>query len=95
MRLGGEFLVRHSNLESLITVTRVEANDEGNKVSLYVSVLPDNMATKAMKFLKRERSEFRDYVLKHSRLQHPPTIDFVYDIGEKNRQHVDELTKKL
>ena len=95
IKLAGEFLSRNSNGESLITITRAENDDKGSQVSLFVSVLPDSAAEKAMKFLKRSRSDFRDYVKKYSALQRPPTIDFVYDIGEKNRQRVFELTSEI
>ena len=91
-QLAGQFLVRNANLESLITVTHAAADDEGNRVVIFVSVMPDNMATKAIAYLKRERSEFREYIKKYSALQHPPTIDFMLDIGEKNRQRIFELT---
>ena len=63
-------------------------------VTIYVSILPESQAEKALAFAKRMRSDFRDY-LKEKTTMHPvPTVDFELDLGEKNRQRVDELTRK-
>ena len=45
-------------------------------------------------FAKRKRSEFREYLKKHSALQRLPTVDFEIDYGEKNRQRIDEISNK-
>ena len=58
IHMAGQFLSRHSNGESLITVTRAHTDNTGNNVTLFVSVLPDSSAEKAVSFLKRSRSDF-------------------------------------
>jgi ribosome-binding factor A len=91
---AAQFLARESNHESLITVTRSDMSSDFKNVTIYISVLPESQTEKALAFTKRVRTDFREY-LKHNTVMHPiPTVDFVIDLGEKNRQRVDELTRK-
>ena len=92
--LAALFLARESSTQSLITVTRSDMSSDFKNVTIYVSILPESQAEKALAFAKRMRSDFRDY-LKEKTTMHPvPTVDFELDLGEKNRQRVDELTRK-
>jgi ribosome-binding factor A len=91
---AAQFLARESNHESLITVTRSSLSSDLKNVTVYLSVLPESHAEKALAFTKRSRSDFRDYLKEKTRLHPIPTVDFELDLGEKNRQRVDELTRK-
>ncbi len=88
------YFAQESNGESLITVTRAELAEDMKNVTIFFSVLPEKFEETALAFAKRSRSEFREYVKTHSALHPVPTIDFAIDFGEKNRQRIDELTKK-
>ena len=95
--MAGEFLARevaNPAVVGLITVTRAELADDYKNVTVFFSVLPQTLEEAALKVVKRARSDFRDYIKKHSLLHPIPTIDFEIDYGEKNRQRVDELTRK-
>lgn len=92
--LAAQFLARESNRESLITVTRADMSPDYKNATIYLSILPESHAEKALAFARRVRSDFREY-LKQKTAMHPiPTVDFQLDYGEKNRQRVDELTRK-
>lgn len=93
MHLAGEFFARESNRESLITVTTADVSPDLRNVKIYFSVLPEKFEESALNFAKRNRTEFREYIKSHSRMQYLPTVDFALDYGEKNRQRVDELTR--
>ena len=93
MHLAGEYLTREAGLQSLITVTRSEISPDLKNITIFISVFPESADEPALAFCKRERSNFRDYVKEKSAFQFPPTIDFELDIGEKNRQRIDELTR--
>jgi len=92
--LAGEFLARESSVKALITVTHADMTDNYTQATVYFSVLPATHEEEALKFAKRARSDFRDYIRKNSKLYPTPTVDFAIDYGEKNRQRVDELTRK-
>ncbi|OGG71146.1 hypothetical protein A3F27_01930 [Candidatus Kaiserbacteria bacterium RIFCSPHIGHO2_12_FULL_53_13] len=92
--LAGEFFARESNRQSLITVTRADVSPDIKNVTVYFSVLPEKFEDAALNFAKRVRSDFREYLKEYSVLRYLPTVDFALDLGEKNRQRIDELTRK-
>jgi len=91
--LAGDFLERESNKTSLVTVTRVELTEKGHKALIFFTVLPDDKAEEVLQFTKRKRSEFRDYVREKAKIGRMLNFDFVFDIGEKNRQKVDDALR--
>jgi ribosome-binding factor A len=92
--LAGQFLAREASPQSLITVTRSEMSPDLRNITIFISVFPESAERGALDFCKRERSAFREYVIQKSALHFPPTIDFEIDFGEKNRQKIDDLTRK-
>lgn len=92
--MAGDFLAREGGVKALITVTRAEMTDDYKQATIYLSVLPATHEEEALKFAKRARTDMRGYIKKHSRLHPIPVVDFVIDYGEKNRQRVDDLTRK-
>lgn len=91
---AAQFLARESNRESLITVTRSDMSPDYKNVTIYLSILPESQAEKALAFAKRVRTDFREYLKQKTNMHPIPTVDFMLDFGEKNRQRVDELTRK-
>lgn len=91
---AGEFITRESNHSSLITVTRADVSPDLKNVSIFVSVLPKEQQHVALAFLKRVRTDFHDFLKSKTVLRNVPTVDFALDIGEENRQLIDELTRK-
>lgn len=91
---AADFLARESNRESLITVTRSDISSDLKHVLIFLSILPESHSEKALAFSKRVRSDFREYLKSHTKLHPIPTVDFEIDLGERNRQRVDELTRK-
>ena len=95
--MAGEFIAREAanpSVSGLITVTRAELAEDYKNVTILFSVLPQTKEREALTLAKRARSDFREYIKKHSFLHPVPTVDFEIDYGEKNRQRVDELTRK-
>jgi ribosome-binding factor A len=90
-KLASKFIERESSRKSLITVTDVYLTNDFKKVIIFVTVLPDSDEEMALDFLKRQRSDFRDYAKKNSRIRRIPFFDFEIDKGEKSRQRIDEL----
>lgn len=99
---AAKFIQRESNYTSLITVTEVILADRGRRATIFFTVLPtggaDTIESKekaALDFMKRKRTEFRDYIQENSRLARIPFFDFEIDIGEKNRQKIDEISQNV
>jgi ribosome-binding factor A len=91
---AANYLARESNKASLITVTRAEFTDDLKNVTVFITVLPTEQEKPALAFAKRSRSDFREYLKTKSALGRIPTVDFEIDFGEKNRQRIDDLTRK-
>ena len=92
--LAGDFINRQSNRISLITPTRVVTSNDFGKATIFVSVFPDSEEENALNFLKRARSELRDYLKEHSKLRIVPFVDFEIDLGENNRQQVEDISSR-
>lgn len=92
--LAGDFLAREVAVKALLTVTHADMPDNYKSATIYLSVLPATMEEQVLKVVKRARSDLRAYIQKHSFLHPAPIVDFEIDLGEKNRQRVDELTRK-
>lgn len=89
--LAANFMQRESNHTSLITVTNVDMSPDGKRAVIFFTVLPADKQKAALDFAKRKRSEFRQYVTENSRIGRLPFFDFEIDMGEKNRQRIDDL----
>lgn len=90
---AANFIARESNRQSLVTVTRADISPDLKNVVIFISILPQTAEHSALHFLKRQRADFRDYLKKHATLRFLPTVDFEIDLGEKNRQRIDDLTR--
>lgn len=92
--MGARFLEMNGNGSSLITVTSVDLTKDGKRATIFFTVFPDNFEKTALEFAKRKRSEFKKYIRDNSRLGIIPQLDFEIDVGEKNRQKIDDLLNR-
>jgi len=93
--LAAKYIQSEANPNPLITVTRVDLSKDWKSVIIFVTTIPDGREGDAMIFLKRNAKYMRDYFKKHGRMKHIPHLEFMYDAGEKHRQHMDELVKTI
>jgi ribosome-binding factor A len=87
--LAADYFSRESNRQSLITVTNIDLRNRASKAIILITVLPEEKEQPALEFAQRQLSEFREYVMKHSRVQRVPFFEVRIDSGEKNRQRMD------
>ena len=92
--MAARFVALESNRKSMITVTRVAADDQASVATIYFTVFPDSQEAAVLDFLKRQRSDFRAFVKENARLMRIPFFDFDIDRGEKHRQRIDEIIIK-
>ena len=93
--LAAEYFSRESNRQSLITITGVEIFSRGGKARILMTVLPVEKEAVAIEFAHRQLTDFRQYVMEKSRIGRIPFFEVAIDIGEKNRQKIDEIEKTL
>ena len=92
--MAGEYFARESNRQSLITITRADVSPDLKNATIFFSVLPEKFEESALNFAKRARSDFRTFLKEKLRMKFLPDIDFALDLGEKNRQRIDDLTRQ-
>ena len=71
------------------------SGDDPKKALIFVTVLPETQENAAIDFLKRQRSEFKSFIKKKSRMNRIPQFDFLIDEGEKSRQRIDEISNEI
>ncbi|MEN9912797.1 MAG: hypothetical protein RLY66_205 [Candidatus Parcubacteria bacterium] len=93
--LAAEFFSRESNRQSLITITDVDVFARGSRARILMTVLPVHKEEAALEFAHRQLTDFKHYVMEKSRIGHVPFFEIALDVGEKNRQKMDEISKTL
>jgi ribosome-binding factor A len=90
--VAAEFLAKNAGPQSLITVTRVALSADAKRAAIFISVLPESAERTALDFANRNRRELADFFRTRIRGAFPPFFEFKLDLGEKNRQRLDELS---
>ena len=90
---AADFFAREANRNSIITITRAELSGNQKNITVFFSVMPEAEEVRALTFMKRKRNDFIIYLRRHSRVGMLPKLDFAIDMGEKNRQRIDDLTR--
>jgi ribosome-binding factor A len=90
-----KFIREEANTNPLITVTNTIISPNYRDVKIFITTIPDGKEADALIFLKRKGSELRSYMKKNARLKYIPHIDFEIDYGEKHRQHIDAVVRKI
>ena len=90
-----EYINRENNKTSLITVTRIDISPNLSSADIYVSVFPETAEESALNFLKRKRPEVKNEIKKKMNMRRIPFVDFKIDLGEKNRQKLEEISSHL
>jgi ribosome-binding factor A len=93
--LANEYLNRESNKTSLITITHVELTPDMKNATIFFTVLPEDKENAAVGFMLRQRKNIRNHIKKNSQFRVLPFIETKLDIGEKNRQLIETLSKKI
>lgn len=91
--LAADYFARESNRQALITITRADVSPDLKNVTIYFSVLPETYEEQVVHFARRSRTDFRNFIKDKAAMRFLPNIDFVLDLGEKNRQRIDDLTR--
>lgn len=76
---AAQFIREEAGPTSMITVTRAEGGAHGERVTIFVSVFPEEQARSALAFLDRQREAFSEHLKKHARVGPLPRIEFLLD----------------
>ncbi len=89
--LAAQFVAREASRQSIITVTGISLSRDGNHATVLCTVLPEAKEAEAIDFLRRQRTDFYQFVLNYTKGRKTPLFDFSIDVGEKSRQRLDKL----
>jgi ribosome-binding factor A len=92
--LAAQFLGRENNRTSLITVTSANTSPDLKRATIFITVLPNSKEKTALEFVKRKLKDLRQYLKKNMPIKIIPFLDVAIDLGEKNRQKIDELLRE-
>ncbi len=95
IHVAGEFIAREAGRGTLITPTRAEVAPDRKNATVFISVFPDDQMEHALEFLARKSDEFRAFMKQKARFSFLPRVRFEADLGEKHRQHIDEISRKI
>jgi len=92
--LSASFFEAESNRTSLITVTHATVSKNLKRGTLFISVFPEEKESIAFDFIKRRLRDLRGYLKKNMHAKVIPFLDVKIDLGEKNRQKIEELSQE-
>ena len=92
--LAAQFLNRENNKTSLLTVTKASCSPDLKRATIFITVLPTEKEKTALEFVGRKLGELREFLKKNLPIKIIPFLDAAIDLGEKNRQKIDELLRE-
>lgn len=95
VHLTAQFIAKEAGRTTLITPTRAELGRTREYATVYVSIFPEKDARNALQFLERNEKEFRAFLRKETRFSVIPHIRFAQDLGERNYERLEELSKDV
>jgi len=93
--LAATYIQHEANTNPLITVTRVSTAPDYKNVTIFFTTIPEGREVDAQIFLKRHASELRHSIKKKSNLKIIPHLEFALDVGERHRQHIDDVFREI
>ncbi|MBU0999370.1 ribosome-binding factor A [Patescibacteria group bacterium] len=91
--LTAQFLNRENNRTSLLTITSCTVSPDLKRATIFITVFPTSKETNVLNFVKRKLKELRTFLKKSLSIKTIPYLDVAIDLGEKNRQKIDELLR--
>jgi len=92
--LAAQFLGRVNNRTSLLSVTACAVSPDLKRATIFISVFPPDKEKATLDFVKRKLGEIRETLKKSMPIKIIPFLDAAIDLGEKNRQKIDELLRE-
>jgi ribosome-binding factor A len=91
--LAAQFLERENDRTSLITLTAASCSPDLKRATIFITVLPNSKEGAALGFVKRQLKALREFLRKNMPMKVIPFLEVKIDLGEKNRQKIDELLR--
>ena len=93
--LIAQYVQQEANTDPLITITGATIAPDYRRVTILFTTIPDDREKDAEVFLKRHATDMRQFLKRKAHLKIIPHLDFQLDVGERHRQHMDEVVRSL
>ena len=77
-KLAGEFINLESDRESMITPIGANISKDLKNATIYVTIFPENKEEESLEFLKRKRSDFRDFFKNQIKIRNINNVIFKF-----------------
>lgn len=94
LKFAAEYFEIEAGTDSLITITRADILNKGKRAVIFFTALPREKEAEALKFAVRRQNDFRKFVMSKKSFGFAPRVEFCIDLGEHNRQRIDELSNE-
>ncbi len=94
-RLITEFFKKLDFGGKIVSVTRIETAESLKMTEIFISIYPEGGEKKIMKMLDERTGEARKYVSDKVSWRFVPEIRFKLDMGDKARQRIEDILKKI
>lgn len=91
---AAKYIAAEANTDPMITVTAASLSSDYRNATIYITTMPEGREQDALIFLKRAGREMRRFIMKHTNLKIMPHLSFDLDVGERHRQHIDEIVRE-
>ncbi|HMA78758.1 MAG TPA: ribosome-binding factor A [Candidatus Paceibacterota bacterium] len=91
---AAKYIAAEANTDPLITVTAAKISPDYRNATVFITTLPEGREPDALIFLKRHGRDMRRFIMKQTNLKIVPHLTFDLDVGERHRQHIDELVRE-
>lgn len=92
--LAAEFLNREASRTSLLTVISADCSPDLKRAKIFITVLPVEREKAGLAFVQRKLPELREFLKRNLEIKNIPFLSVAIDLGEKNRQKIDELLRE-
>lgn len=89
--MAATYVQHEANTDPLITITRTTVSPDYRKATIMFTTIPSGKEKDAEIFLHRHAGELRRYLMKKIKIKIIPHLEFMLDVGERHRQHMDEV----
>ncbi len=93
--VAATFVQHEANTNPLITITHTTISPDYRRATIYFTTIPSGQEATAEIFLSRMAGDLRREIKRTCNLKIIPHLSFALDVGERHRQHIDDITQKI